>query len=287
VYAAADPKLHDKVAGIICLNTPFISVIRRDYTTRLALLTMLAVVAPIMWAAGGLWNRIENSLMEGIVLLGAIVVLAFTASGAALLVRSFHNKGKVMLNRLKPTHVQDVPVLCISAGDDEAQYGLALLEHVANLPTVLQHPLVMAGLFVSVLGMQITGVLPTLSFLGLSLGPGSGPFMYVLGFFLVLQVIALGLSFVVGRIALGLGFSYWPLLYNFFARVVVTPTPLYYRLVDFIDVVIPAVKGRSSLAHSRVYQDDRAIQEVVSWIKNGCELTLNGKEVNEVETPRN
>src|SRR5262245_35774743 len=30
VYAAADPRLHGKVAGIICLNTPFISVIRRD-----------------------------------------------------------------------------------------------------------------------------------------------------------------------------------------------------------------------------------------------------------------
>jgi hypothetical protein len=97
-------------------------------------------------------------------------------------------------------------------------------------------------------------------------------------------LIAIVLSFVAGRIALGLGFGYWPLFYNFFVRVSVTPVPLYYRLVDFVDVVIPAGKRHSMLAHSRVYQDETAIHQVVLWIKNGCAWMPNANESN-IETP--
>jgi pimeloyl-ACP methyl ester carboxylesterase len=282
LYAAADHRLHGKIAGIICLNTPFISIIRRDYTTRLALLAMLAVVAPIMWAAGDLIKRVEGVLMEGFVTLGAGILIALTLGSVIPLLRYFQRKGTVIWNRLAPTHVHDIPVLCISAGDDEAQYSLSLLEHVANLPTILQHPFMMMVLFFGCVGMQIAGLLPEFTLFGFSSGLVYGGFMYVLAFFLVLQLIAIVFSFVAGRIALGLGFGYWPLLYNFFVRVSVTPTPLYYRLVDFIDFVIPAGKKLSMLAHSRVYQDERAIQQVVLWIKNGFALSPNAKEINEI-----
>ena len=91
---------------------------------------MLAVVAPIMWAAGDLIKRVEGVLMEGFVTLGAGILIALTLGRAIPLLRYFQRKGTVIWNRLAPTHVQDIPVLCILAGDDEAQYSLSLLEHV-------------------------------------------------------------------------------------------------------------------------------------------------------------
>jgi pimeloyl-ACP methyl ester carboxylesterase len=271
LYAAADHRLHGKIAGIICLNTPFISIIRRDYTTRLALLAVLAALAPVMWAAGVLQNRVEG-IMEGVVVFGSVVFLVLALVSAIPLLRWFHEKGLSVWNRLAPTNVQDVPVLCISSGDDEAEYSLSMLEHVANLPTVLQHPFIMMGLFFVCIAMQMAGSLSEPSLPGVSPGILYGTFVYVLGVFLFLQLIAIVFSFVAGRIALGLGFSYWPLLYNFFVRVSVTPVPLYYRVVDFVDFVIPAAEELSMLAHSRVYQDERVVQQVVLWVKNGFAL---------------
>ena len=278
VYAAADARLRGKVAGIVCMNTPFISVIRHDYTTRLALVSMLAVVAPLIWAMGVLLNGVEGIFFELTLVLGVGFVIALVVGSVVPVVRYFQRRGAVVWNRLAPTHVADVPVLCISSGDDEAQYGLSLFEHLANLPTVLQHPLVMIALFFGFLGMLVTGVLPEIFFFGLSPGPIFSVFLYVFGFFLLLQLCALVLSFITGRIALGLGFNYWPWFYNFFIRVSVTPTPLYYRLVDFIDVVIPAVKGSSGLAHSRIYDDENTIQQILSWIKNGCMIQQRAAE---------
>jgi pimeloyl-ACP methyl ester carboxylesterase len=153
VYAAADARLRGKVAGIVCMNTPFISVIRHDYTTRLALVSMLAVVAPLIWAMGVLLNGVEGIFFELTLVLGVGFVIALVVGSVVPVVRYFQRRGAVVWNRLAPTHVADVPVLCISSGDDEAQYGLSLLDHLANLPTVLQHPLVMIALFFGFLGM--------------------------------------------------------------------------------------------------------------------------------------
>src|SRR5262249_52952481 len=227
------------------------------------LLTTLAVVAPFMWVMGALLKGVENIPMQGVIVLAFVIGLALALRCATLLARSFRKRGAVVLNRLAVPHGVDVPILCISTGDDEAQYGLSLLEHLANLPIVLQHPFIMVGVFVGFMSAQIADHLPRLPLLGTSPSPIYGTFMYVLCFFLALQLVALVFSPVAGRIALGLGFGYWPLFYNFFVRVAVTPTPLCYRLVDFIDIATPAVKGRSGLAHSRVYQDEEAIRQIV------------------------
>jgi hypothetical protein len=134
------------------------------------------------------------------------------------------------------------------------------------------HPLIMIGMIFASVAMQIAGFLPELTFFGLNPGSVYGAFMYVLATFIVLQVIAVALSFFVARIALGLSFGYWPLLFNFFVRVRVTPTPLYYRRVDYVDFVVPVGEGLSNLAHSRIYEDENVIRQIVLWLKNGFTL---------------
>jgi Alpha/beta hydrolase family len=271
IYAAADPRLGGKIAGIVCLNTPFISIVRRDCTTRLAILAVVAVISPILWVAGNFVERIESLLIQGLIVLFTGILIALSLSSSVPLLRYLYKEGLKIWNRLAPSRV-GVPVLCISTGDDEAEYGLSLFEHIANLPTFLMHPYVMLVLFFGGVGIQAAGLVPELSLLGFKSGLVFGAFMNVLLIFLFLQLIAVVLSFVTGRIGLGLGFDYWPLLYNFFVRVRVTPVPLNYRPVDFIDFEVPVAKGLSNLAHSRVYEDEKIIQQILSWLNNGFAL---------------
>lgn len=269
LYAGGDQRLRGKVAGIVCLNTPCISITRRDYTTRLAVFAFLAVVGPVMWAAGDLISKSDGLLLDGLILLGAVVVMCLSLASCIPLLRLLHKQGQTVWRRLAPTRVPDTPVLCIATGDDEAEYGLSALDHLANVAPVLMHPLIMIGMIFVSIAMQVAGLLPELSFFGFNPGRVYGAFTYVLATFIALQLVAMAFSFFVTRIALGLSFGYWPLLFNFFVRVRVTPTPLYYRRVDYVDFVVPVGDGLSNLAHSRIYEDENVIRQIVLWLKNG------------------
>lgn len=265
-------EMREEVGGVICLNTPFISIMRRSLIWRLATLGFVLIGAPMMFLVSWLAER-RGSVLQDLLYLGMLVVvssLLFAFFG--VLARRAKSQAEEIFKTLEPVRIARCPVLCVASADDEPSYGLSLLEALANLPAFLLHILTLPILLVVAVIIQMLGWVPPVDVGGLSAGIWASSFIYLVMLFIGLQIVGLGSAVLLRAVPLGLGFGIRQLLANLAVRVAITSVPLNARIVDFVDV---DTGGQSPWAHSRIYEDEAAIKLIAEWIKNGGQFAAH------------
>jgi hypothetical protein len=136
LYAMRDPSTRDRVAGVICLSTPFVHARRRwlDLSV-LEWLIVVGLFAVLIGLHAGSTNKIETSVLGLAVGLMAVCLLMFWwASWHAN--SAFESAcGKVLASLALPILPSDFPLLIIRTLRDEATIGL----HVAGMAAVIVH----------------------------------------------------------------------------------------------------------------------------------------------------
>jgi pimeloyl-ACP methyl ester carboxylesterase len=266
-------ELQDILSGVICLNTPFISIMRQNVVWRLATFSLVLIVTPLALAAS-LDTIIPNLRLWHQALLLAAGVMMFALAGGFLSLVNQRLKGmsENVVKRLTPASITRCPVLCVSSAGDEATYGLGLLEVLANLPAFLQHVFILPVLLAIAVLVQVLGWVSPVHIGTLEFGLFASAWVIVLEAFVGLQILGLVSSLLLRALPLGLGFGVREVLANLAVRVAVTPVPLNARIVDFVGV---DTTGPSLLAHSRIYDDPAVINLVTRWIANDGQRNRN------------
>jgi alpha-beta hydrolase superfamily lysophospholipase len=268
IQAAA--MMQEELTGVVCLNTPFISVISQNVIWRLATLGLVLIFAPLLFLMSWLTDGVEDAGSSRFDLLLDLAVLAVLTVAGSLLASLFSALGRLvraraanLVERMKPTRIERCPILCVVSAGDEATYGLSLLEMLANLPALAQHILALPGLLVVAFAIQALGWVPSVSIGEARTGIVASAWIYLFLLFLGLELLGFFSSLLLRAVPLGVGFGVLKPLAYLAARIVVTPVPLQARIVDFSEVDTSA---SSVLAHSRIYDDRKAIKIVADWM---------------------
>jgi hypothetical protein len=274
LYALEDRDIEQKIAGVICLNTPFISVVRRNTKVILAQLVVLIGVFPLIFLMQNIFTAFEETAFRGAAFLGiglsifiGIVILATILTGNVLapFASWIYQKRERVIGQLLPSPIERCPIFCLSTAGDEPVAVLGFSEAIANLPYLLMHIIVWPFAFVLAFAAQSLGYIPPLSLVAQppSEAMFSSMFIYAPGFLIALQVLAVAISFAFRGLPLGEGIGWRRLFYNLFVRISVSVVPINCRNVHF-----EAYDGKSSgvLMHSQIYKDEKAIEIMADWI---------------------
>lgn len=263
-YAASDPAISNLIAGVVCLSTPFISVLPREFIRRALSFAALLAFGPMCLIADWLWQTIFGKSNDVVRFGITIVFLVIAMRLFRMLAKAAAIKSSEAAKRSPSRRADSVKMLALSSGEDEALSGLALLENFSVMLRLLQHPaivLVAAAGCMALLAM--THVLPS------PILPGSGwvvseAWTYVAGAVLMLALLEALITAFCWRIGLGLAWKDFPMGSSFFTRVMLTPVPLNFSQVEFRSLELD---GSSLLAHCRIYTDDAATLAVANWIE--------------------
>lgn len=265
-YAAADPEISNLVRGVVCLSTPFIAVLPREFVFRAIFLVVCVCFGPINLLADRLLHLVlqqPNDLLRI-----AVGVLAASLSIGTILVflRPILKKARSVARRLQFSREDSVNVLAVSSGEDEALSGLVLFESFASLFRLLQHPILVIALVIVLLGLTTAHALPSPIVPSWEAWRVAEVWVYATGYLLACALLETAASAACWRVGLGLAWRDFPFLSAFFVRVTSSPVPLNYSRVEFYPSEL--VDGKSLLAHCRIYNDTEAQQKVVSWIES-------------------
>ena len=152
----------NRVAGLICLNTPFFIALGRESFNLFALVFAL-IYLTILWILFGLWSHYEWHWLTvttlGLVTLGS-TGLIFSSVGGPSWAR---NRERNLRKILEPPTLRFTTVLCLTTTEDEAYGWLSFFETVANLPFLLMARWLFFPIWVLALILISANVLPVLS----------------------------------------------------------------------------------------------------------------------------
>ncbi|HKQ30399.1 MAG TPA: alpha/beta hydrolase [Burkholderiales bacterium] len=265
VYAASDAEISGLLCGVVCLSTPFISILPREFIRRAIAFAALLAFGPLCLAVDWLWQAAFGQSNGPVRLAITIVSVLLAGRFYTPLTRWLAKRSRQAGDQSRLPRADSVKVLALTSGEDEALSGLALLESISSAFRLLQHPVVvLIAAAVCMILLGVTDVLRSPLIPGSESWIVSEAWTYVtLGVFVfaLLEAVA---TMVCWRIGLGLAWRDFPFGSSFFSRAMLTPVPLNFSRVEFRSLEL---NGTSLLAHCRIYTDDVSQTAVASWIE--------------------
>lgn len=277
-------------AGVVCLNTPFLTVLRRNQKTFDNILMHTLVPTSLIALGLGLRDGFRWSLL--LIYLAAIVA-AVAGSALLVLLRGLLEK-RTARYRIEP--LEQTPLLCVNSPDDEAFGSLAFVTATQSLVFLaISRPVMNNRAFAAPIGFLVLfEFLPHLyvpwelwaaeplytralvSSLELTASGSPGPWttlgvaakffaIYLLSAcnYVMIYVLAALLLLIVCALVISLTQGYFAPLSALFHRFMVTLTPLQSRHVTFLEHLGDGVSAQ----HSALYDDPATIATIVEWIE--------------------
>jgi hypothetical protein len=277
LYALHDSRLQERLSGIICMNTPFISATRRDAEQLFFGLGVLFVVAYGVWVASGFaliaggWEERgpAGTIAFTLAMLLTFAMVAFVYRWLWRLGRRLQSwlkqKREDMIANLALPNIRSPKVLCLWTAGDEVFTIFNMLEGFASIPYVLMN-IYSIGLI-----LAFSFALPILTGYG-DIGDRTG--MYIQdreAFFMIRQylsspvwltlellaavsVVAVLVNFSLRIVPMGLPWRTF--IGSFFVRLSFTQVPLTAQQVEFHDLAL----GLSFLNHSQAYAQPESLK---------------------------
>ena len=295
--------LQDKIDGIIAINSPNFIILRRDFfrniEPKIKYLKYLLYALSFAYIICILWSIMlfdwQSSFPE---IYGRhILMITLLFGGGSYLIRRLEgfSKDSVLANQeIEKIKTTNCPVLCTNSSGDEAWNILNLFSSLSQSPFYLTHKIPLAIIyFITFLILFICLIidyniiifpLEKFPFFGDLLNSiaelnnagvvRKGLFALYMCFVIPLLVVSSVsiFAFVTGYIlsyiyeSLGVGNSWLPGASKFMlTRTVVSVLPVHVGHIQFIDTAA----GSGDLTHSRVYNDDWAIERMSEWLLTG------------------
>jgi pimeloyl-ACP methyl ester carboxylesterase len=274
VYAAADPEISQLLRGVVCLNTPFICTMPREFIFRWIMFIFCLSFGPISLLTDHLLQLAAGPSNDLIRLVVTVVVVSFGLGTIVTLLKPLAAKARRAAKRFEFPRADTVDVLALASGEDEALSGLGLLENIASLFRLLQHPIVVVLVAIATLPLMAAHLLPSPIVPGWNAWAVSECWTYALGYMLLLGLLEALASAACWRIGLGLSWREFPMGSALLIRVALSPVPLNFGRVELRCLEL---EGKSILAHCRIYDDREAQAKVTSWI--AARLEARGRAV--------
>ncbi len=287
----------EQVNGLVCLSTPFLSLLRRDPDFILgscfAMLTMGSLVAGlglVFLNFTGSSNLLgDDSLLLGVGLFLSMVICGLLYSYGSPWLRAI--QGVRTGQFTSGESALDCPVLCVNRAEDEAMGVLSLVDILSNIPSVLISRITLPLLWVVVLLLTVLGVVPSLADFGevsqaiaqsaeaivwltIALFVGGSSLTYVGLFALAAVASTLAFSFLFAGVAFG---DWTRPLGNLYARLIVSWTPLHSRRAEFVEAPLQPEGGGQGLLHG-VYDDPGVQRKVRNWIAKQIRRSIANAE---------
>ena len=264
-YAAADPEIAPLLQGVVCLSTPFLCAMPREFVWRAAILILCVCLGPLSLIGDTLLQAAFGHVNEFVRLAVSVLVTSLGLGAFVAILKPLAAKARKAAKRSDFARCDSVPVLALASGEDEPLSGLVLLDNLASVFRLLQHPIMVVLFGIGTLLLMATHVLPSpLASFGRTWAP-SDTWTYATGYMLLCAVLETVISAVCRRLGLGLGWREFPLGSAFLVRVGLHPVPLNFNHVEFHCFEL---EGKSVLAHCRIYEDREVLATVASWIAN-------------------
>ena len=287
LYAAADKGVEKNLSGIVCMNTPFICALPRNFRPLFVALAfvLLLALSGILDQLGGMlwftdwewWKKLIMFLVFAPVSFLLTLVLVFGFFSVFDMAKWLGQKRDKVLNRLNLPDTR-IPILSIWTAGDEISFVFSIASGFGNLPLLFLYPPVVIVSVIVLMGGVILGWLPGLDifhfeteiwFLNLVLWADTylfDPFLTAGAYFfgvmvcVVVMVLLVNLLLCVLPYGLGIRDIISPLWIRFF----VTPVPVQATNTEFRSID-PAASG---LSHSVVYELDPVIDAIADWMRN-------------------
>lgn len=286
LYATADNKLEENISGIVCMNTPFMCALPRNFRP-----LFFALIAVVLWVLGVIseqlggmlwftdWEWYIKLLMSLLLIPISLLVtfglwmLLFSASD---LVKALSKKRDEIINEINLPNTR-IPLLSIWTGGDEISFAFSIASGFGNLPFLLLYwPVVIISVFALMVGVTLDW-LPGLNLFHVepeswfsTLAAWSDtyifdPMLTASAYFLVLVMSFVVIALVVNLLlcVLPYGFGIRHVISPLWIRFFTTPVPIQARHTEFKSID-PAAFG---LSHSVVYELDSVIDTIVEWMR--------------------
>jgi pimeloyl-ACP methyl ester carboxylesterase len=278
LYALDDNEIQNRIHGVVCINTPFITFLTRHTRNLIgaliagigsvgAIIMALLVVGTIAqiggdwWSGRGLSKLDKENLLIWMPLLTLLGWLSWRLFRARQSIEHFFEKKRdEMIRRSRLPTIKNVPILCASNCSDEVFGLFSVLEGLANLPYVLMHSVIAATvltgstIFFLVYYFQnvpwdiaelwnnptVPSVLQHGTNLVISPFAVIGMALLVVTLYLAcLFAVAVLLNFIVRVVPVGLSIS--DFTNSFFVQLSFTPVPVTVQNLEYKELVLPFV----------------------------------------------
>ena len=283
LYALHDLRLQERLSGIICMNTPFLSATRRDAEQLFFGLGVLFIIAYGVWVASG-FALIAGGWGEygPVGTIAYILAMALLFAVGGLLYRWFLRLGRRLQSWLKEKredmianvalpNIRSPKVICLWTAGDEVFTIFNLLEGFASIPYVFMN-IYSIGLI-----LFVSFALPFFTGFG-DVGDRTGLYLQNRqAFFMIRQYLyepvwltieiltAVSVVAVVGNFFLRIvpmGLPWRTFIGSFFVRLSFTQVPLTAQQVEFHDLALRL----SFLNHSQAYAQPESLKLITETL---------------------
>jgi len=286
LYATAEKKLEQNVSGIVCMNTPFICALPRNFKPLLVVLNvaLLMTFGAVFEQLGGMlwftdWEWYTKALMLVLYIPVSILIslgLWMLLLGISTLIDTLGEKRDEIIKEFNHPHTR-IPVLSIWTGGDEISFAFSVASGFGNIPFILLYlPVLIITLIMLMVGVWLDwlpgldifhvkeeGWFSTIAAWGDTyiFDPFLTASAYFLGLVISIATIAIVVNIVLCVIPFGLGVKHIPS--PLWIRFFVSPVPIQARHTEF-KCFDPAAFG---LSHSVIYEYDPAIDTIAEWMQ--------------------
>jgi hypothetical protein len=284
LYALRDPRLQERLSGIVCMNTPFMSATRRDAEQLFFGLGTLFILIYGVWVTSG-FSLMTGGWQErgpvGTIAFAVVMVLLFVVVGflyrwLARLGRRLQSwlkqKREDMITNVALPIIRGPKVICLWTAGDEVFTIFNLLEGLASIPYVFMNIYSIALILLVSLALPIfTGFGVVNDRTGLYLQNREAFFiihqyLYLPGWLTVEVLVAVSVVAVVANFVLRIvpmGLPWRTFIGSFFVRLSFTQVPLTAGQVEFHDLA----SGLSFLNHSQAYAQPESLKLIVGALR--------------------
>lgn len=274
-----------KIKGIVTLNTPFFYILNRDFRWIIRWMLLLIGVLGILLSfllflfnlSGEELNNFKSVFSDPISLLLIMIfgVSAFFIIRSKAIINKFSSnmaeRNQHRIDMIAPKRVQEVPLLCVSTGDDEVFESLQLMDNIANIPSLILGKWLfrIVGLTVGLLVFIFTRnylmplAIEEKTLLIVIISVFATPFA-IYSIYAIILLISTMFSFFIRGWTQGNFKISWLHLYK---RIIITLVPMDYINAKFLQI-LPQRTKNYSLTHSLLYNDPKAVEKIIDWIKD-------------------
>ncbi len=306
LYALSDPEVRDKLSGIVTMNTPFVSVLRRNPFQLITVMGALAiswmlplcVIYPIAylghtgfveWSRHLSWWQL---FLFGLLGCAAINAVSWLLGGMGVrMVRLLKRVAQWTVAR-RESLVQDVglphtttPLLAMRCAGDEVVGLIGITSTIANIPFAVLYPWSLLATFCLLFTAHWTGRIPSLipwffampgsymnsavNRLGATVAMPTVQYIFSSGIYLVALVcvvLAVAAALVPFFRMLPIGLGWRHLFDSLFVSLSFTVTPVTSERTEFVDVD-PLSTGLLTLGHFKIHDHPDVLRVIAAWMK--------------------
>ncbi|OQK16001.1 hypothetical protein AU255_12835 [Methyloprofundus sedimenti] len=259
------------VKGVICLNTPFFTVLSRDNKFFLNYLFGIILLMPT-FILFGLWISCNWHWLT--LFAGGILNLPFIPLFIWFTDTWVPKHTAFLRKQLELPVLKNTPVLCLTTPDDEAFGWLGLLESISNIPRLLTAQWIII-VYISITSLLlIAGILPIIAvpwepWLTSCEKPDNIFATYMLFFlslnyYIYFSYLVCGIATMPFSLLLqGISQGTWMLPFaGVLHRIVISLVPVGSNSIEFFEKDVAG----TGIKHSLLYKDPETIKFIIDWI---------------------